>query len=79
MSTMPKKTVKKKLTLIRQLVLRDYKKDFGIGPGILYTDEVTYTDKHGRGFGSPMFQVSVMRDAEKLIKEHVTVLVRKKE
>jgi hypothetical protein len=38
-----------------------------LGPGVLYTDEVTYTDKKGRGWKHPMFAASVDCDNRGLL------------
>lgn len=65
-------------TFRRQVVIKDCAQDFGLGIGVLVVDEITYTDKNGRGFDSDLFLLKMQDDADELIKSVVTVMVEEK-
>ena len=65
----------KKRCFKAQVVIRsksDKVPDFGLGKGVLATQEIEFVDD-GRGFKSPMFAVVLMEHEDRLIKEAVEV------
>lgn len=63
----------KKRTLLRTLVIKDCKKDFGQGVGVIGAQECEYSDPHNRGFKSPMFMATVLDDDDDFINKFVEV------
>lgn len=49
--------------------------DFGFGPGVLYSDEVTYKDEKGWGFQHPSFLQSKHQDEKELLDGIVEIIV----
>ena len=47
--------------------------DFGLGKGVLYSCEMTFTDDAGRGFKSPMFAAAIIREEDELLRKAVKV------
>lgn len=73
----------KKIDIEFQVVIRQHGKkplpDFGQGPGVLCDSLVTYTDIRGNGFkDNPMFQMEMLEDADKILKDIVTIQARMK-
>jgi len=71
----------KKKTFIRKVILKpalEKKKDFGLGVGVVYQDEIVFTDDRGRGFGSPLFAASMIRQNEELVESLVEVKFEEK-
>lgn len=67
-------TIKTK-TFQRYVVIKDCKEDFGLGPGVVATDVITYSDPRDWGFDHPLLRMNMLEDAEVFIKEYVTVMV----
>ena len=67
----------KEITFRRKIVVCNVKRDFGLGPGVIYVDEITYSNKHA-SFDSSMFGAQVMRDTEDLIKKNIRVDLEEK-
>lgn len=67
---------------VAEVVIRSHGKkplpDFGLGKGVLARDEVVFTDERGRGFDSPMFEISMLETGRKLMEETVEVRWREK-
>ena len=43
--------------------------DFGMGKGVICTQEIAFTDERGQGFNTPMFAVARMGHEERLAAE----------
>ena len=43
--------------------------DFGMGKGVLMTQEISFTDARGQGFNTPMFAIARMNHQERLAAE----------
>lgn len=69
---MPKKKTNSTVTLKRRLVVKGCERDFGIGPGVLVEDEITYSNVSRTGNLYPL-AVQISRDNEAMIKEYVKV------
>lgn len=69
---------KAKKTYRAYVVVKNCKKDFGIGVGVLGKAIMSFKDEHGRGFDTPMFHLAVREQCEEWLKEHVTVLLQEK-
>lgn len=53
---------------MRQVIFRGSKRDHGLGPGILYTDEIEYTDPSNRNrLNTPLLEAQAFLDAEELL------------
>ena len=62
-----KKNIQKKTFIARVVIKSKHPEkvpDFGLGKGVLSEQEVTFKDKMGRGFDSPLFAMSMV-DFEK--------------
>lgn len=74
---MPKSPVKKtKKTFIAKVVIKSRSRkvpDFGLGKGVLGSQEITFTDQNGRGFDSPLFALARIEHEDRLRREVVEV------
>jgi hypothetical protein len=76
---MPKKKQTFKITLTRKVLAKKEDGDLcGLGPGVLYQDDITYeTDKPSNEV-SPMLAAQVVRDTQDLLEELFAVEVEVK-
>ncbi len=63
----------KTITFKRSIVIKDCKKDFGFGPGVLVMDVIKYKDERKQGFNHPMFHLSVLEENERFLNQHLKV------
>ncbi len=71
---------KEKKTFLAEVVIKsksDKVPDFGLGKGVLMSQEIVFTDENKRGFKSPLFAMAMVEHEDRLMKE--TVEVRWKE
>lgn len=73
------KTKKKTKTYCRKVIIKNITHDFGLGPGVLYRDEMTYRERKQRGFDCAFFYGKLHEDALNLLKSLVTVIIEEKE
>ena len=69
---MKKKAIKTK-TFNRSIVIKGCKKDFGLGVGVIVTDQITFKDKSGRGFDHAMFVMDLIRENDEFLNRNVEV------
>jgi hypothetical protein len=69
---------KTKKTYRAYVVIKNCKKDFGIGIGVIGQSIMSFKDETGRGFNNPMFHLAVRDYCEEWLHQHVTVLLEEK-
>jgi hypothetical protein len=69
---------KAKKTYRAYVVIKNCKKDFGIGVGVLGQAIMSFKDERGQGFDNPMFHMAVREHCDEWLHEHVTVLLEEK-
>ena len=73
---MTKKSTLRTKTFRRYVVVKGCRQDFGLGPGVIARDDVTYRDPRGHGFDlDGLFGFAVRADAVEMVLASVTVLV----
>ena len=66
----------KRKKLFRLTAILNGKKtpDFGMGKGVIATQEIAFTDERGRGFNGPMFAMAKLEHQERLASELVSFI-----
>lgn len=57
---------KKRAFILKAILTGEKAPDFGSGKGVIATQELEFTDERGRGFNSPLFELSKLRHQEEL-------------
>lgn len=60
---------KKKTFTLTAVLLGKKAPDFGMGKGVIATQEIEFTDERDRGFNNPMFALARMEHEDRLTKE----------
>lgn len=69
---------KDKRTFRRYLIVKGCPFDFGLGIGVVYRDEVTFTDARRQGFDTASFQMPKQELSTETILKHVTMFMEPK-
>ena len=70
---------KTKKTFFRRVILKpgawkNSKRDFGLGPGVLVEQEVTYTDERGHGFNTERFAMEAIMEDDEVFRQFFAVV-----
>jgi hypothetical protein len=78
---MPKKKEKpESVTLVRKVIAKGVSEDIcDLGPGVLYQDEITYTNDRPGPFSQPQLAAQVVNDTQDLLTKLFSVEVEQKE
>ena len=72
----PVKPKKPKKTIRYIVKIKNCKKDFGMGKGVIGTQECDFTDENGRGWDSVMFLESIENTKQKIIDNLIKVEIQ---